>query len=95
MKSDFDVLSFYTFLNNKTFLNLLQQRNVAVLDGLIVVCMCVLIFRAALHVHELVFKVNCYLTNTMKNKRAMTALNRSPEFKSLNPKPSAAELFGT
>ena len=30
-----------------------------------------------------------------KNKRAMIALNRSPEFKSSNPKPSAAELFGT
>ena len=29
------------------------------------------------------------------NKRAMMALNRSPEFKSSNPKPSAAELFGT
>ena len=29
------------------------------------------------------------------NKRAMMALNRSPEFKSSNPNPSAAELFGT
>ena len=29
------------------------------------------------------------------NKRAMIALNRSPEFKSSNPKPSAAELLGT
>ena len=29
------------------------------------------------------------------NKRAMMALNRSPEFKSSNPKPSAAELSGT
>ena len=30
-----------------------------------------------------------------EEKRAMMALNRSPEFKSLNPKPRAAELFGT
>ena len=29
------------------------------------------------------------------NKRAMMALNSLPEFKNLNPKPSAAELFGT
>ena len=29
------------------------------------------------------------------NKRAMMALNRSPEFKSSNPKPRAAELLGT
>ena len=29
------------------------------------------------------------------NKRAKMALNRSPELTSLNPKPSAAELFGT
>ena len=28
-------------------------------------------------------------------KRALIALNRSPEFKSSNPKSSAAELFGT
>ena len=30
-----------------------------------------------------------------KNKRAKMALNRSHEFKISNPKPSAAELFGT
>ena len=36
------------------------------------------------------------LTDFFKpNKRAMMALNRSPEFNSSNPKPSAAELFGT
>ena len=29
------------------------------------------------------------------NKRAKMALNRSPEFKSLSPKLTAAELFGT
>ena len=31
--------------------------------------------------------------NKKKNKRAMMVLNRSPEFKCSNPKPSAAELF--
>ena len=30
-----------------------------------------------------------------KKKRVMMALNRSVEFKSSNPKPSAAECFGT
>ena len=29
------------------------------------------------------------------DKRVKMALNSSPEFKSLNPKPSAAEVFGT
>ena len=36
-----------------------------------------------------------YVSVEKKNKRAIMALNRSPEFKSSNPKPSAAELFGT
>ena len=33
------------------------------------------------------------LSRMSTNKRAKMALNRSPEFKSLTPKPSAAELF--